>query len=382
MTKKTWIPVAAGLTALALVGGMGVAGALHKNDVTLVVDGVSRTIAVREDTVAQVLDLEGIGVGAHDVVLPAPETPIKQGMEISVAFGRPLEVTVDGEKRQVWTTARSVGEALAFLNLDAADSKFSASRSATIGRSGLSLEIATAKDVTLTVAGKPSQLTVAGTVADALAKAGITPDADDKVTPAADADLADGLAITFVDVETKTRSQLTAIPFTKSEVKSDKLDRGTSKVTTEGRDGVARETWLDTFEDGVLAGSVLQGRVVSAQPVQQVTTVGTRKPAASSGGDLSQAVGSTCKASYYWEPQMTASGERFNPNAMTAAHKTLPLGSRVKVTNLANGRTTIVRINDRGPYIAGRCLDLSRAAMQAVGGTSAGVIRVAYQVVG
>ncbi|WP_242908319.1 septal ring lytic transglycosylase RlpA family protein [Actinomadura terrae] len=88
----------------------------------------------------------------------------------------------------------------------------------------------------------------------------------------------------------------------------------------------------------------------------------------------------TCTASYYWEGQMTASGEHFNPNELTAAHKTLPMGSKVRVTNTNNGRSVIVRINDRGPYAGGRCLDLSKAAMQQVGGTGAGVIPVRYQV--
>ncbi|MUN38130.1 septal ring lytic transglycosylase RlpA family protein [Actinomadura sp. NEAU-AAG5] len=87
-----------------------------------------------------------------------------------------------------------------------------------------------------------------------------------------------------------------------------------------------------------------------------------------------------CTASYYWEGQMTASGEPFNPNELTAAHKTLPMGSKVRVTNTGNGRSVIVRINDRGPYAGGRCLDLSKAAMQKVGGTGAGVIPVRYQV--
>ncbi|MEV4564029.1 septal ring lytic transglycosylase RlpA family protein [Nonomuraea sp. NPDC049419] len=88
----------------------------------------------------------------------------------------------------------------------------------------------------------------------------------------------------------------------------------------------------------------------------------------------------TCGASYYGEPQMTASGERFNPHAMTAAHKTLPLGSRVRVTNPRTGESVTVRINDRGPYIGGRCLDLSTAAFAAIGNTSAGVMRVRYEV--
>ncbi|MEV1173879.1 septal ring lytic transglycosylase RlpA family protein [Nonomuraea sp. NPDC049784] len=88
----------------------------------------------------------------------------------------------------------------------------------------------------------------------------------------------------------------------------------------------------------------------------------------------------TCGASYYGEPQMTASGERFDPSAMTAAHKTLPLGSKVRVTNPNNGESITVRINDRGPYVSGRCLDLSQAAFAAIGNTSAGVMRVKYEV--
>lgn len=90
----------------------------------------------------------------------------------------------------------------------------------------------------------------------------------------------------------------------------------------------------------------------------------------------------TCGASFYDEGQMTASGERFNPGAMTAAHKTLAMGSRVRVTNPSNGESVTVRINDRGPYVGGRCLDLSRAAFSAIGNTGAGVMRVKYEVLG
>ncbi|MBO2452884.1 septal ring lytic transglycosylase RlpA family protein [Actinomadura barringtoniae] len=88
----------------------------------------------------------------------------------------------------------------------------------------------------------------------------------------------------------------------------------------------------------------------------------------------------SCEASFYGEGQMTASGETFDPSELTAAHKTLPMGSKVRVTNKNNDRSVIVRINDRGPYAGGRCLDLSTAAMEKVGGTGSGVIPVRYQV--
>ena len=85
-------------------------------------------------------------------------------------------------------------------------------------------------------------------------------------------------------------------------------------------------------------------------------------------------------ASYYWQPQRVASGGWFNPNALTAAHKSLPFGTRVRVTNLRNGRSVVVRINDRGPYIRGRIIDLSRRAATVVGMRRAGVVPVRVQV--
>lgn len=88
-------------------------------------------------------------------------------------------------------------------------------------------------------------------------------------------------------------------------------------------------------------------------------------------------------ASYYgkrFQGRRTASGERFNMNAMTAAHRTLPFGTNVKVTNRENGRTVVVRINDRGPFAGKRIIDLSRAAASKLGMIREGVVRVAIEV--
>ena len=79
------------------------------------------------------------------------------------------------------------------------------------------------------------------------------------------------------------------------------------------------------------------------------------------------------KASYYQHGSRTASGERFNPSGLTAAHRSLPFGTRLKVTNRANGRSVVVRVNDRGPFIRGRGLDVSRGAAAALGMIGSGV---------
>ncbi len=89
-------------------------------------------------------------------------------------------------------------------------------------------------------------------------------------------------------------------------------------------------------------------------------------------------------ASFYatnFNGRRTASGEKFNNNAMTAAHKSLPFGSKVQVTNVRNGKSVVVRINDRGPYVRGRIIDLSKAAAKKIGIGHAGTVRVKLEVV-
>ena len=78
------------------------------------------------------------------------------------------------------------------------------------------------------------------------------------------------------------------------------------------------------------------------------------------------------RASWYALTSRTASGERMNPRALTAAHRSLPFGTRLKVTNKRNGRSVVVRVNDRGPFVRGRVLDLSRAAARSLGLVSSG----------
>jgi rare lipoprotein A len=86
-------------------------------------------------------------------------------------------------------------------------------------------------------------------------------------------------------------------------------------------------------------------------------------------------------ASFYTEDEWTASGERFNTRAMTAAHPTLPFGTRLKVTNVTNGRSVVVRINDRGPYVPGRVVDLSESAAESLGMVERGIVKVKLDVV-
>ncbi len=113
---------------------------------------------------------------------------------------------------------------------------------------------------------------------------------------------------------------------------------------------------------------------VGTAPAKKVVT-GSLRPAKAKAHALNGI------ASFYWQGQMTASGEAFDKRAMTAAHPTLPFGTLVAVTNLRNGKRTVVRINDRGPFKPGRVIDLSEAAAEILDMQARGLVPVELEVV-
>ena len=86
-------------------------------------------------------------------------------------------------------------------------------------------------------------------------------------------------------------------------------------------------------------------------------------------------------ASFYTEGARTANGEKFDPNELTAAHPTLPFGTKLRVTNTKNGQSVTVRVNDRGPFVHGRVVDVSYSAAQALGMVGSGTAKVKLDVV-
>jgi rare lipoprotein A len=119
----------------------------------------------------------------------------------------------------------------------------------------------------------------------------------------------------------------------------------------------------------------LQSPFHAQEPLMQCLIVA----AAMAVGILSAHAQSVGRASYYGKElagRKTASGERFNPAGMTAAHRTLPFGTRIRLTNVQNGRTAIVRVNDRGPFVRGRAIDVSLGAARALGFVGRGTTRL------
>jgi len=376
----------AGALSLTSAGGLTMVQALDRDTVTFSVDGVSQQAKVKPGTVKQALAQQGITVGPHDDVQPSLDSEIHDGQVITVNYGRRVVVTIDGKKVVRWTTAKNVAEVLAQLNQSDPDNLVSVSRSLDISRAGLSFSMQTAKDVTVTIGGKTQKITAVGTVADALKAAKVEVDSSDAVNPGLGTPLSDGMKITLTMVDQKSQKRRVAVPFSTKKVEDSSLPKGETKVTTKGVNGINEETWLVVFKDGKkVSEKKVSVRVVNA-PVTQVVKVGTKTASSSSPSTRSSSDpvtrGITCLASTYGEGDgtaggPTASGETFDPSAFTAASKTLPLGSTIRVTNVSNGRTVTVRINDRGPYVGGRCLDLSTAAMNAIA-PGQGVVTVRY----
>ncbi len=132
------------------------------------------------------------------------------------------------------------------------------------------------------------------------------------------------------------------------------------------------------------AQSSIVGSKDAALVTRQQASPGPYRTAASVTNDR-RAAGSPNQlhglASFYTEGSETASGEKLDGHKLTAAHRTLPFGTRVRVTNVTNGRSVTVRINDRGPFVPGRVVDVSYLAAETLGMTATGVAKVKLEVV-
>ena len=122
-------------------------------------------------------------------------------------------------------------------------------------------------------------------------------------------------------------------------------------------------------------------RTVSFAPNRRVAVARRHSPFASNKKAVATQVASHGIASFYTEGTKTASGEKFNTHELTAAHPTLPFGTRLRVTNVASGQSVTVRVNDRGPYVRGRVVDVSYAAAESLGMVGGGVAKVKLDIV-
>ena len=265
----------AALVAFSAIGGV-TAAAMSKS-VTITVDGQSQEISTVASSVDGVLSAAGIEIGEHDVVAPAETAEIPDGGQIAVERARLLTLTIDGQERQVWTTADTVEAALLEIGQDPAALQLSADRSRALPDDGLAVTASTLRKVTLSDAGAPAETisTGARTVGDLLAEENVQLSATDTVDPAPTTPLADGLPITVTRVVVTPVTDTYPIPAGEQRVDDPSRNVGTDVVAQQGVDGVLQVVTAITTVNGVESGRAEASRTTVAEPVPTIVHVGT-----------------------------------------------------------------------------------------------------------
>ncbi|MFE6069216.1 ubiquitin-like domain-containing protein [Streptomyces sp. NPDC056525] len=255
--------------------------------VRLSVDGVPRTLHTFADDVEELLADEGLAVGAHDIVAPAPAEALASGDAIVVRYGRPVALTLDGQRRQVWTTARTVEGALRQLGVRAEGAYLSVSRGAPISRDGLALDVRTERTVTFLADGRERTIrTNAATVREALAEAGITLSAQDATSVVPESFPRDGQTVTVLRITGSKVTREEAVPYAVERARDPELFVGTEVVDRQGAAGVRRVTYSLRTVNGVKQRPRRIGEEIVRDPVSRRVRVGTRPmPTSVAGAD-------------------------------------------------------------------------------------------------
>ncbi|MFC9299619.1 ubiquitin-like domain-containing protein, partial [Streptomyces sp. NPDC057010] len=274
------------LVVAFLAGGTTAFVAADKS-VRLTVDGVPQNLHTFADDVGELLAAEGLGVGPHDLVAPAPGEPLDDGEEIVVRYGRPLHLTLDGRRREVWTTARTVEGALRQFGIRAEGAYLSAPRTAPVPRTGLALSVRTERSVTFMADGRERTIrTNAATVQEALDQAGITLHGQDTTSVPPASFPRDGQTVTVLRITGTREVREERIPYETEKAEDDTLFTGTEVVERAGRPGARRVTYSLRTVNGVRQKPRQIAEEVVREPVTQLVKVGTKPlPTSVAGAD-------------------------------------------------------------------------------------------------
>ncbi|MGW7236912.1 ubiquitin-like domain-containing protein [Streptomyces sp. NPDC054804] len=245
--------------------------------IELTVDGRPRVLHTFADDVTELLADEGVRVGAHDVVAPAPGAELASGDEVAVRYGRPVRLTLDGQQREVWTTARTVDGALNQLGVRAEGAYLSASRSQSIGRAGLALDVRTERTVTILADGRTRTIrTNAATVREAVEEAGVTLHGQDTTSVPQAGFPRDGQTVTVLRVTDGKEVREETIPFEVRRRSDPTVFKGTEVVERAGRPGLRRITYYLRTVNGVRQKPRRERSEVVREPRPQLVKVGTK----------------------------------------------------------------------------------------------------------
>ncbi|MFZ0161904.1 MAG: ubiquitin-like domain-containing protein [Kineosporiaceae bacterium] len=307
-------------TVLSAVVGATLAYADAGTSLNLSVDGQTRQVQAGATTVRELLAAEAITLGEYDLVAPALDTRLTDGQDVVVRYARPLAVTVDGVPKIYQTTELTVDGALAALGIRADGARLSVSRSQPLGRTGLAVSVSTPKQVTVAADGATRTVsTTAATVSELLGEQRLALGSLDQVSVKPAAPLAKGMTVTVVRVTRREAVKVEAIPYRTTKKTSKALAPGTTKVITKGSPGVQRVTYTITVADGKPVSSVRSAAVVSKQPVHAVLQVGPKAaPAATSAAGSGSSATGTSADGLNW-PALAKCESGGNPRAVNPA---------------------------------------------------------------
>ncbi|MEU5571175.1 resuscitation-promoting factor [Streptomyces coeruleorubidus] len=272
---------------VAFLAGGTTAFVAKDKAIELNVDGKARTLHTFADDVTELLAEEGVDLGAHDVVAPGPGTELTSGDEVAVHYGRPVRLTLDGERSEVWTTAHTVAGALRELGVRQEGAYVSTSRSRRIGREGLALDVRTERAVTIMADGRARTVrTNAATVREAVEEAGITLRGQDTTSVPQGSFPRDGQTVTVLRITGGKEVREEPIPFQVRRTDDPTLFRGTEVVEEAGRPGLRRVTYSLRTVNGVKQKPRRIRAEVVREPHPQVVKVGTKpRPTSVQGAD-------------------------------------------------------------------------------------------------
>ncbi|MEZ0112281.1 uncharacterized protein YabE (DUF348 family) [Catenulispora sp. EB89] len=275
--SKVKVRAVQGTVLLGLVGAAGAYVGFEKT-VHLTVDGQERTIHTFDGKVADVLKAQGIVTDAHDQVAPAPGDTLVDGEQISVRYGRQLDVTVDGKDQQIWSTATTVSEALGDMGVrGGANPYLSVNRDQAIGRQGLAFQVRTERHVNILVDGRSIPVdTTAQTVAQAMAQANVTLSGQDTASPDPASFPADGENITVERVTGTQETKQVPIDFSTTEQSDPSSYVGSRTTLTEGVPGVQQVVYAYLTVNGVKQAPKIVSKTITKAPVNAVVKVGTK----------------------------------------------------------------------------------------------------------
>lgn len=349
---------------VAIIVSLGIAtfayGALEKR-VTVLIEG--RPVAVRTygGSVGEVLERVGVSVGAQDRVIPSVSARVSDGASIEVRRAKPIVLLLDGKPRRVIVTGLTIQEVLEEIQLRGrlAD-MVRPSRSSRVV-AGMTIQYRRAVDVTVVHDDKRERVvTNASTVGQVIKELGIKVGSRDKIEPGRSVAPRAGMTIRVLRVGFHQETERIHLSYETILRRDRHLEYGKRRVVQDGRSGLRVVKYRSKYVDGKRVSRTVLSSSTVRKPLARIIAIGAGFP-----GCVCDDGAANGKATWYSQA-----------DGLSAAHRTLPMGTVVRVVNLANGKYVNVVIRDRGPFGEGRIIDLSDEAFARIASLSTGVINV------